>query len=60
MHPTPTLVDEQHNKWKSLTGTNLEKKQHFLQPIEKHTDNNEAYTNGSKSKGKKTYFVEIF
>ena len=37
-----------------------EKKQHFLQHKEKHKNTKEAYTNGSKSMGKKIGFATVF
>ena len=42
------------------TGNKSEIKQHFLQHKEKHSDNKEAYTNGSKSTGRKVGFAAVF
>ena len=38
----------------------LEKKQHFIENMEKHTNNDKVYTNGSKSKEKKVGFAAVF
>ena len=41
-------------------GNDSERKQHFLQHKEKHNNNKETYTNGSKSTGKKVDLAAVF
>ena len=41
-------------------GSDNERKQHFLQHKEKHKDTKEAYTDGSKSTGRKVGFAAVF
>ena len=42
------------------TGNESEKKQHFLQHKEKHSSSKEAYTDGSKSTGRKVGYAAVF
>ena len=42
------------------TGNEIEKKQHFLQHKEKHSRSKEAYTDGSKSPGRKVGYAAVF
>ena len=42
------------------TGNNSEKKQHFLQHREKHDNNKEAYSDGSKSTRRKVGSAAVF
>ena len=42
------------------TENESEKKQHFLQHNEKHSSSKEAYTDGSKSTGKKEGYTAVF
>ena len=45
---------------KKHTGNDNERKQHFLQHKEKHGNNKEAYTVGSKSTERKVGFTAVF
>ena len=42
------------------SGNDNERKQHFLQHKEKHKSNKEAFTDGSKSIGRKVGFAAVF
>ena len=42
------------------TGNESERKQHFLQHKEEHCISKEAYTHGSKSRGRKLGYAAVF
>ena len=57
--PIITFVDEQHSvDGKQPRGIDIERKRHFLQYMEKHTNNIESYMDGFKSKEKK-YALQV-
>ena len=60
---TTPIVGKQHIvllEGETHTGNESGRKQHFLYHKEKHRNNKEAYTDGSKSTGKKVDFEAVF